>query len=141
METQNWAFSPAASAFYSYTLKDLFDAAGTWPTDAVDISDDVRERFRVAPTGKVLGSVDGQPAWVDAPPPTHEEAVATAENTKSVLLDSARSTISLWQSELLLGSISDTDKASLTAWITYIKAVQAVDTSTAPAITWPVQPA
>ena len=139
--TKNWAFSPSNTAFYSYTLKDLFDSAGTWPTDAVDVTDDVRDQFRVAPTGKVLGSVDGQPAWVDAPPPTHEEAVTTADTTKAVLLASAQSTISLWQSELLLGSISDADKASLTAWITYIKAVQAVDTSTAPAITWPVQPA
>jgi hypothetical protein len=139
--TKNWAFSPSNTAFYSYTLKDLFDAAETWPTDAVDISDDVRGQFWVAPEGKILGAVDGMPAWVDAPPPTYEEAVATADNTKSALLASARSTISLWQTEILLGSISDADKASLTAWITYIKAVQAVDTSAAPNITWPVQPA
>ncbi|HBA8350087.1 TPA: tail fiber assembly protein, partial [Escherichia coli] len=36
--------------------------------------------------------------------------------------------------------ISDGDKESLIAWVQYIKAVQAVDTSTAPDITWPEIP-
>ncbi|MCV5977603.1 tail fiber assembly protein, partial [Escherichia coli] len=44
------------------------------------------------------------------------------------------------QTELQLGIISDEDKASLIAWMNYIKAVQAVDTSKAPDITWPDKP-
>ncbi|MEX7607212.1 tail fiber assembly protein [Enterobacter asburiae] len=57
------------------------------------------------------------------------------------MLSSARTTISIWQSELLLGSISDADKASLVAWLAYIKAVEDIDTSTAPDINWPEPPA
>lgn len=36
--------------------------------------------------------------------------------------------------------ISDEDKASLIAWMSYIKAVQAVDMSKAPDIIWPQIP-
>ncbi|MGC6653809.1 tail fiber assembly protein [Pantoea sp. EEL5] len=36
--------------------------------------------------------------------------------------------------------ISDDDKAKLTNWIVYIKALQTVDTIKALAITWPVPP-
>lgn len=63
-----------------------------------------------------------------------------AEQQKSSLLVEAQSTISLWQTELQLGIISDDDKASLIAWMKYIQALNAVDTSTAPDIEWPVKP-
>ncbi|MBW9592528.1 tail fiber assembly protein [Citrobacter freundii] len=63
-----------------------------------------------------------------------------AEQQKSALLAEAQSTISLWQTELQLGIISDEDKASLIAWMKYIQALNAVDTSTAPDIEWPVKP-
>lgn len=87
-------------------------------------------------------SYDGK---VFTPPPapemTHEENVEQAELVKAGLLASARTTISIWQSELLLGAISDEDKASLIEWLAYIKAVEAIDTSTAPEINWPISPA
>lgn len=63
-----------------------------------------------------------------------------AEQKKSAMLADAQSTISLWQTELQLGIISDDDKASLIAWMKYIQALNAVDTSTAPDIEWPVKP-
>lgn len=60
---------------------------------------------------------------------TPEEIRRRAESQRQSLLSTANSTISLWQSELLLGSIGDEDKASLIKWITYIKAVKALDFS------------
>ncbi|HAV8470759.1 TPA: tail fiber assembly protein, partial [Escherichia coli] len=45
-----------------------------------------------------------------------------------------------WQTELQLGIISDDDKASLINWLSYIKDIQAVDTSSAPDINWPESP-
>lgn len=66
--------------------------------------------------------------------------VAAAEQKKAALLTEAKGTISLWQTELQLGIISDDDKASLIAWMKYIQALNAVDTSTAPDIEWPVKP-
>lgn len=78
--------------------------------------------------------------WVTDSDEQHAANVAAAEQQKTNLLNAANSKISLWQTELQLGIISDDDKAALIAWIGYIKAVQAVDTSTAPEITWPEQP-
>jgi len=63
-----------------------------------------------------------------------------AEKQKSSLLAEAQSTISLWQTELQLGIISNDDKVSLIAWMKYIQALNAVDISTAPDIEWPVKP-
>lgn len=71
----------------------------------------------------------------------HAADVEAAEQQKAALLLEAQTTISLWQTELQLGIISDEDKASLIAWMKYIKALQAVDISTAPGITWPTPPA
>lgn len=78
--------------------------------------------------------------WVTDTEAQHAADVEAAEQQKAALLLEAQATISLWQTELQLGIISDEDKASLIAWLNYIKAVQAVDTSKAPDITWPDKP-
>ena len=79
---------------------------------------------------------------IEPPEPilTQEELISLADNQKAALIDEAKDTISLWQTELQLGIISDDDKASLIAWMKYIQALNAVDTSTAPDIEWPVKP-
>ncbi|HGK4842462.1 TPA: tail fiber assembly protein [Kluyvera georgiana] len=79
-------------------------------------------------------------AWVTDTDAQHAADVAAAEQTKQILLATARSTISIWQTELQLGSISEEDKSQLIAWLAYIKAVQAIDASTAPEINWPAPP-
>ncbi|CAH5914577.1 Prophage tail fiber assembly protein TfaE [Enterobacter cloacae] len=79
--------------------------------------------------------------WVTDTDAQHAADVKAGDKQKAALLVEAQETISFWQTELQLGIISDEDKASLIAWMKYIKAVQAVDTSKAPDITWPVPPA
>lgn len=83
---------------------------------------------------------DGEFSPPPAPEVSHDELVAQADETKQAMLTAARSTISIWQTELQLGVISDDDKASLIGWLAYIKELQAVDTSNAPEITWPLRP-
>ncbi|ENC1275547.1 tail fiber assembly protein [Escherichia coli] len=78
--------------------------------------------------------------WVTDTEAQHAAEVEAAEQQKAALLLEAQATISLWQTELQLGIISDEDKASLIAWMNYIKAVQAVDSSKAPDNTWPTPP-
>ena len=78
--------------------------------------------------------------WVTDTEAQQAADVEAAEQQKVALLLEAQATISLWQTELQLGIISDEDKASLITWMKYIKAVQAVDTSKAPDITWPDKP-
>ncbi|MCU6445617.1 tail fiber assembly protein [Escherichia coli] len=83
---------------------------------------------------------DGE-KWVTDTDAQRAADVKAADQQKAALLTEAQETISFWQTELQLGIISDEDKASLIAWMNYIKAVQAVDTSKAPDITWPTPPA
>lgn len=78
--------------------------------------------------------------WVTDTEAQHTAEVVAAEQQKAALLVQAQATISLWQTELQLGIISDEDKASLIARMNYIKAVQAVDASAAPDINWPEKP-
>ncbi|MFP1807910.1 tail fiber assembly protein [Lonsdalea quercina] len=66
--------------------------------------------------------------------------IQDAEQKQTTLLAAAKSAINLWQTELLLGLISDEDKARLIAWMKYIQTLQSIDTSTAPDITWPDEP-
>lgn len=93
----------------------------------------------IAPSGPYQ-KWDGK-KWVTDPDAQHAADVEAADQQKDALLTEAQETISFWQTELQLGIISDEDKASLISWMQYIKAVQAVDTSKAPDITWPVPPA
>lgn len=78
--------------------------------------------------------------WVTDAKAQHAADVKEAEQQKAALLLEAQTTISLWQTELQLSIISDEDKASLISWMKYIKAVQAVDTSKVPDISWPDKP-
>lgn len=78
--------------------------------------------------------------WVTNLEAQHAAEVEAAEQKKSSLLANARGQISLWQTELQLGSISEGDKTSLVAWLAYIKALQVIDTSLAPDIRWPAPP-
>ncbi len=65
-----------------------------------------------------------------------DEAIAK----RAELISSANTKTQLWQAQLMLEFITAADKATLTAWMTYVQAVQAVDTTTAPNITWPAGP-
>lgn len=62
----NWAFSPSQNTFYYLPMKSAYDNAGTWPADAIEVSDQTHNEFiQTPPAGKVLGVVNGLPAWVD----------------------------------------------------------------------------
>ncbi|WP_235868263.1 tail fiber assembly protein, partial [Shigella dysenteriae] len=69
-----------------------------------------------------------------------------AEKQRQRLLNEAKEITSDWKTELELGTISDDDKVRLTQWMEYIKAVKALDLSTATdeisfdAINWPERP-
>ncbi|POW54577.1 phage tail protein [Candidatus Pantoea alvi] len=78
--------------------------------------------------------------WVTDLTAQHTALVAAANVQKASYISEANSKTQAWQTQLLLGIITDEDKASLTIWMEYIQAVQAVDVSQAPDITWPISP-
>ncbi|ECU1498330.1 tail fiber assembly protein, partial [Salmonella enterica subsp. enterica serovar Eko] len=101
--------------------------------DAADCPDDCRgDGSWLYRDGKVL--------------PVPVDYQAKAETTRQKLLDAANSAIADWRTELALGEISDDDKASLTKWMAYIRALKTLDLSgvkdsaTFTEIRWPELP-
>lgn len=63
-------FSPSRIAFYSGALRNTFDALGSWPDDAIELTADEVAMYQSAtpPSGSVLGAdAAGRPCWVAEP--------------------------------------------------------------------------
>lgn len=71
---------------------------------------------------------------------TPEEYQAQAEARKTALIADANKKTQAWQTQLMLGMISDEDKKSLIAWMEYVQKVQAVDASLGLGAVFPEQP-
>lgn len=62
-------FSASMCAFYPNELKADYDLSGSWPADAVEITDAEASEYcgvRI-PEGKKLGVYEGRPCWIDIP--------------------------------------------------------------------------
>lgn len=82
---------------------------------------------------------DGE-KWVVDADAQHAADVTGAEQYRQQLLRQIDEVTADWRVELMLDDISDEDKSNLTEWMAYKKEVKAVDTATAPDITWPAIP-
>jgi hypothetical protein len=78
--------------------------------------------------------------WVTDATAQSAAQVREAEAKKASLIAAANETTQAWQAQLMLGIITDADKAALTEWMKYIQKVQSTATESAPDITWPQQP-
>ncbi|GCM15728.1 phage tail fiber assembly protein [Escherichia coli] len=126
-------FSKSSNGFFMDSIND------NMPADIVEISTDLYNTLMAGQQngGKVIESDDdGYPILV-SPEVDH---IAQSENQRAQLLATADDVTADWRVELMLGDISDEDKAKLSAWMDYKKEVKAVDTSTAPDVSWPAQP-
>ncbi|PJI56911.1 tail fiber assembly protein [Escherichia coli] len=121
--------------FAEDTYKVAYDSDGIVRSISGDVSALFPLHMSVAEVESLPDGVDIDGNWVFdgenvvARTLTAAEWQAKAESQRSALISDAKETISLWQSELLLGTISDDDKESLTEWIAYIKGLQVLDLS------------
>ncbi|WP_228006357.1 tail fiber assembly protein [Morganella morganii] len=90
--------------------------------------------------GKVKEIDEKEALLIANPPPTKEQLIEQAEQQKQALIAEASQKTQLWQTQLMLGIITEEDKASLKEWMLYVQKVQAADVSAAPDIIWPVKP-
>lgn len=144
LRTSGFIWDAKNNLMLSYVLKAEYEAAGMWPANGIDVSDEVSAEFTgQPPEGKTIGvGTDEMPAWVDIPPPTQEELISAAEQVRQQLLARADAVMLDWRTELMLGEISDSNRAKLLAWLAYKNKVKAVDVTTSPEnVHWPVLPA
>ena len=104
-----------------------------------EFSPDVGEVI-IAPNGVVIGWGYENGEFIAPPIVQHAMTVDGAEQERQALLAQANAITADWRIELSLGIIDDEDKAKLTVWMKYIKALKAVDISPAPDVSWPEPP-
>lgn len=132
--------------YYSNETNGFYDSeinGDDIPQDAVEITDEKwMELLNGQSGGKIISADDnGYPVLMDPPPLTLEQHVAIAESQKQALIAEASQKTQLWQTQLVLGIITDEDKASLKEWMLYVQEVQAVDPSPGAGVVWPTPPA
>ena len=115
-----------------------------WPDTGVDVDESIFKEFTSSSPGKMrVAGDDGLPAWGDIPPPSHDELVAQAEAEKQSRIDSANDYMNgkQWPGKAAIGRLKGDALAQYNLWLDYLDALDAVDTSKAPDITWPKPPA
>ncbi len=138
MGETNYIFSASINGFLPLVWREEKEATGLWPDDAIEISYEYYLKFTTdAPEGKILGSVDGLPAWVDIPQPTQDELIASAEATKLRLKSQADAEIAWRQDAVDAGIATDEETAALTEWKKYRVLLMRVDTAKP---VWPTPP-
>ncbi len=132
---QKYIFSADKNAFFPVELKIAYQESGEWPDDGIEIDDTVAAEFmKEAPEGKYRGVIDGMPAWIDIPPPTHEEQIAAAELKKQQLINQVNEYINSkqWPGKAAIGRLKGEELVQYNLWLDYLDALELVDTSGAP---------
>ncbi len=137
-------FSAKELGFYCTETvpKEAYEMAGTWPDDAVKITDKQYQNYLLpAPEGKVLGATNGKPAWVNAPEPSQEDAILLSAMKKKRLMADAEEAIALLSRAEKYGIATDEEKIRLEALEKYTVLLSRVNPDDAPDIDWPEYPA
>ena len=138
----SYLFSANENAFFPISLQQQYIDAGTWPDDGIEVNDAVFEIYSNSPpSGKIRGVIDGMPAWIDLPELTQQQLIEQAEQKRVALRTSADAEIIWRQDALDVGIATENEAKELTEWKKYRVLLMRVDTSTAPNIEWPANPA
>ncbi|CAH6100594.1 tail fiber assembly protein [Citrobacter koseri] len=153
-------FSVSTQAFYA----DEINFGDNLPPDIVDLTSDQELQFYEAVNNGcfiymangILVSSEPRPdlyhswdsdsqSWVitdeNAKSKKNDE-LEKAEEEKQERIDQANEYMNSkqWPGKAALGRLNDTDKDKYNAWLDYLDALEAVDTTSAPDIEWPEQP-
>lgn len=136
---KNYAYSASQNVFLMSEWYENYVSAGSWPEDAVEVSDDIFNEFSVPDAGKVrVSGEDGLPAWADAPPPTEQELIAAVKAKQVALINEASQIIAPLKDALDGGYIAEEDKSKLIEWQKYRYTLTKVDPAKP---SWPDKPA
>ncbi|MGD8163417.1 tail fiber assembly protein [Pantoea sp. FN0307] len=137
-------FSASEKTFFIKATLPLYENAGTLPGDIIEVDNKVARRFMAdAQPGKVIGIDDsGFPIWIDAPPPSQEEAIRSNAIKRQVYISQANEYINnkQWPGKAVMGRLTSQEKESYNLWLDYLDALEVIDTSSTLVINWPVPP-
>ncbi|KFC08335.1 phage tail fiber assembly protein [Trabulsiella guamensis ATCC 49490] len=134
-------YSPATNGFYPEEI----DYGDSLPGDVIEITDALYgELLTGQDNGKVI-TPNGRdlPYLSDRPEPTHDELISMANVEKQRRIDQANAYMygKQWPGKAAIGRLAGDELAQYNLWLDYLDELEAIDTSAAPDITWPSQPA
>ncbi|EQB0138310.1 tail fiber assembly protein [Enterobacter cloacae] len=135
-------YDSITSGFYNDDLRSDYESAGTWPADAIELSD---RWYQYLLNGQSLGRIVtvneyGKPVLADPPAPSKEQLIADAEARKAALMSAANGAIAPLRDAVDLGMATKEEETRLLAWREYRVLLMRIDTSLAADIEWPVVP-
>jgi len=138
-------YSAKYNSFFPLALKDDFLKGIGWPDDAVEITDQIYNEFTgEPPVGKIREPGEsGLPVWGVVPPPTKNEILAQAGFEKQSRIENANDYMNSkqWPGKAAIGRLKEVERLQYSEWLDYLDALEAVSTSSAPDIKWPIPPA
>ncbi|WP_250309003.1 tail fiber assembly protein [Escherichia coli] len=107
----------------------------------VDYIGEIRDGFTTAAPATPYDKWDGE-KWITDIEVQHAANVVTAEAEKQSRTDQVNDYMNKkqWPGKAALGRLKDTEKEQYNQWLDYLDALEAVDTSSAPDINWPLSP-
>ncbi|EKT1596844.1 tail fiber assembly protein [Escherichia coli] len=106
----------------------------------IDYIGEIKSDFTTMSPSTPFDKWDGM-QWVTDTEAQYAAAITQAENERQRLLKHADAVMLDWRTELMLGEISEANKAKLSAWLAYKNEVKSVDVTTDPEhVSWPVLP-
>ncbi|MGJ3443874.1 tail fiber assembly protein [Enterobacter sp. PTB] len=131
-------FSATETGFYNDLYKADYMDAGTWPDDAVEISDiEYQSLLSGQENGyEITPDASGKPVLTDPV----VDPVVVAEGTKRQLLAEADKIITPLERAVKHSMVTEEEKLRLAAWEKYSVLVSRVNPEDAPDIDWPLKP-
>lgn len=130
---ETWEFQPDHRGEKVWSTADC-------STTTIDYIGSVRDGYTDIAPLTPFDKWDGE-KWATDTDAQHTAAINRAENERQKLLKHADTVMLDWRTELMLGEISDNNRAKLSAWLAYKNEVKAVDVTSDPEhVNWPVPP-
>lgn len=139
-----YIYSPLENAFYAVALKTSYEVSGTWPADAVEMTDDISAVYMAEPPEEKIRTAGdgGYPVWVNKPEPTQDELIDIASADKQQRIDQVNEFMNSkqWPGKAAIGRLKGDELSQYHRWLDYLDALEAVDTTAPQEISWPTPP-
>lgn len=126
-----WVFDGSAWVSKEDHRDETVYSTATGVESAVDYIGDIKDGFTTNAPITPYDKWDGK-KWVTDTDAQHTAAINRAENERQQLIKHADTVMLDWRTELMLGEISDNNRAKLSAWLAYKNEVKAVNVTTDP---------
>ena len=131
-------YSAKTNGFYPDEMRDLYEAVGTWPDGAVEISDETYDTLMTEQANgqEIVPGDDGSPILV-TPEVNHKVIFCTQ---KKLLQMEAERVIAPLERAVKYGLATNEEKLQLEAWEIYTVLLMRIHLEDAPDIEWPRKP-